>query len=118
MTYDYILIMPSYDLLMGRSEKVQQMTKLVVKSKTTRVELGSKVFVLDETKAEAALAGKRVINGRETMTFNLLPLKYQWAYEIYRKMKANHWEPEDIPMQRDIEQWRSDTVLTDIDRWI
>lgn len=110
--------MPSYDLLMGRSEKVQQMTKLVVKSKTTRVELGSKVFVLDETKAEAALAGKRVINGRETMTFNLLPLKYQWAYEIYRKMKANHWEPEDIPMQRDIEQWRSDTVLTDIDRWI
>ena len=110
--------MPSYDLLMGRSEKVQQMTKLVVKSKTTRVELGSKVFVLDETKAEAALAAKRVINGRETMTFNLLPLKYQWAYEIYRKMKANHWEPEDIPMQRDIEQWRSDTVLTDIDRWI
>jgi ribonucleoside-diphosphate reductase beta chain len=33
-------------------------------------------------------------------------------------MKANHWEPEDIPMQRDAEQWRSDSALSDIDRWI
>jgi ribonucleoside-diphosphate reductase beta chain len=33
-------------------------------------------------------------------------------------MKANHWEPEDIPMQKDIEQWRSDRALTDVDRWI
>lgn len=81
-------------------------------------EIGSKSFVLDEAKAEAALVAKRVINGRETMTFNLLPLKYHWAYDLYRKMKANHWEPEDIPMQKDIEQWRSDRALTDVDRWI
>ncbi|MFY7954255.1 MAG: ribonucleotide-diphosphate reductase subunit beta [Armatimonadaceae bacterium] len=85
---------------------------------TTRYTLGDKTFHLDETKAEEALAAKRVVNGRSTMTFNLLPLKYQWAYSIYRKMKANHWEPEDIPMQRDIEQWRSDTALNEIDRWI
>ena len=32
------------------------------------------------------------------MTFNLLPLRYGWAYELYRTMKANHWEPEDVPM--------------------
>ncbi|MFN3728859.1 MAG: ribonucleotide-diphosphate reductase subunit beta [Fimbriimonadaceae bacterium] len=80
--------------------------------------IGAKTFILDETKAEAALAAKRVINGRETMTFNLLPLRYQWAYHLYRTMKANHWEPEDVPMQKDIEQWRSDSALTDVDRWI
>jgi ribonucleoside-diphosphate reductase beta chain len=84
----------------------------------TTYTLGGKTFYLDQEKAEAALNAKRVINGRQTMTFNLLPLRYQWAYTLYRKMKANHWEPEDIPMQRDIEQWRSDTALTDIDRWI
>ncbi len=94
------------------------MTTIPTKSKTTRVELGTKVFELDEAKAVEALQAKRVINGRATMTFNLLPLKYQWAYEIYRNMKANHWEPEDIPMQRDIEQWRSESALTEIDRWI
>jgi ribonucleoside-diphosphate reductase beta chain len=33
-------------------------------------------------------------------------------------MKANHWEPEDVQMARDIEQWRSATALSDIDRWI
>jgi ribonucleoside-diphosphate reductase beta chain len=80
--------------------------------------LGSRTFVLDQSKAEAALAAKRVIGGRETMTFNLLPLRYGWAYELYRTMKANHWEPEDVQMAKDIEQWRSRTALSDIDRWI
>ena len=84
----------------------------------TTYTLGDKTFHLDHDKAEAALQAKRVINGRQTMTFNLLPLRYQWAYKLYRTMKANHWEPEDIPMQRDIEQWRSETALTEIDRWI
>ena len=80
--------------------------------------VGARTFVLDKTKAEAALAAKRVIGGRETMTFNLLPLRYVWAYELYRTMKANHWEPEDVPMQRDVQQWRSDSALSDVDRWI
>jgi ribonucleoside-diphosphate reductase beta chain len=80
--------------------------------------LGDRTFVLDQAKAEAALAAKRVVGGRETMTFNLLPLRYGWAYELYRTMKANHWEPEDVQMAKDIEQWRSAAALSDIDRWI
>jgi ribonucleoside-diphosphate reductase beta chain len=86
--------------------------------KTKSFTVGSKVFVLDETKAEAAFAAKKVINGRESMTFNLLPLKYSWAYDLYRKMKANHWEPEDIPMGKDIEQWRDKQLVNDVERWI
>ena len=80
--------------------------------------VGTKNFVLDQAKAEEAYAGKKVINGWETMTFNLLPLKYNWAYDLYRTMKSNHWEPEDIQMQKDIEQWQSDTLLSDVERWI
>ena len=80
--------------------------------------LGGRRFVLDRARAEAALAAKRVVGGRETMTFNLLPLRYGWAYELYRTMKANHWEPEDIQMARDIEQWRDSRALSEIDRWI
>lgn len=80
--------------------------------------IGPRTFVLDRAKAEEALAAKRVVGGRETMTFNLLPLRYGWAYELYRTMKANHWEPEDIPMQRDIAQWRDDSALSEVDRWI
>jgi ribonucleoside-diphosphate reductase beta chain len=79
--------------------------------------VGKKTFVLDRDKAEAAFNAKRVINGRDSMAFNLLPLKYQWAYDLYRKMKANHWEPEDIQMQTDIQQWQGRQV-TDNERWI
>lgn len=82
-------------------------------------ELGERQFVLDQDKAEEAYEAKRVINGRETMFFNILPLKYHWAYDLYRTMKSNHWEPEDIPMQKDCEQWRDESgAITDIDRWI
>ena len=79
--------------------------------------IGDRTFVLDQDKAEEAYAAKRIINGRKTEAFNLLPLKYQWAYELYRTMKANHWEPEDIQMQKDIEQWQGDE-LSDSERWI
>jgi ribonucleoside-diphosphate reductase beta chain len=79
--------------------------------------VGNKTFSLDRDKAEAAFNAKRVINGRDSMAFNLLPLKYQWAYDLYRTMKANHWEPEDIQMQTDIQQWRGDGI-SDNERWI
>lgn len=79
--------------------------------------IGNREFPLDQDKAEEAFAAKKVINGRQTMTFNLLPLKYQWAYDLYRVMKANHWEPEDIQMQKDVEQWRSNEVSQN-ERWI
>ncbi len=84
---------------------------------TTTVTLGNRTFLLDKTKAEEAFAAKKVINGRDTMFFNILPLKYQWAYDLYKTMKNNHWEPEDITMQKDVEQWRS-ADISDVERWI
>jgi len=86
-------------------------------AETTTVKLGNREFVLDKAKAEEAFASKRVINGKDSMFFNILPLKYQWAYDLYKTMKANHWEPEDIQMQKDVEQWRGSEV-TDQERWI
>ena len=86
---------------------------------TTTVTIGNKSFILDKRKAEEAFSAKKIINGKDTMFFNILPLKYQWAYDLYKTMKSNHWEPEDIPMQKDIEQWRDTTgAITEIDRWI
>jgi ribonucleoside-diphosphate reductase beta chain len=86
-------------------------------AKTVEYKIGDKKFILDKDKAEEAHANKRVINGRKSMTFDLLPLKYEWAYNLYKTMKNNHWEPEDVPMGKDIEQWRGDD-LSDVDRWI
>lgn len=80
--------------------------------------IGTREFTLDEEKAQRAFREKRVINGRQSVFFNLLPLKYPWAYDLYRTMKANHWEPEDIPMQKDVEQWQNCETLSDVERWI
>lgn len=86
-------------------------------STTTTVTLGARTFVLDKAKAELAYNSKKVINGKDTMFFNILPLKYTWAYDLYKTMKNNHWEPEDISMQKDVEQWRSNEI-SDVERWI
>ena len=45
-------------------------------AETVTYQIGPKSFILDRTKAEEAFAAKRVINGRQTMFFNILPLKY------------------------------------------
>ncbi|MFT4312859.1 MAG: ribonucleotide-diphosphate reductase subunit beta, partial [Candidatus Woesearchaeota archaeon] len=43
----------------------------------------------------------------------ILPMKYKWARQHYKDGVANNWTPEEIGMQKDVEQWKSDTVLTD-----
>ena len=60
-------------------------------------------FVLDQPKPEAFSAK----NHHQRYGVLQHPLKYQWAYVLYETMKNNHWEREDIPMQKDVELWRS-----------
>lgn len=72
---------------------------------TISITLGDRTFELDREKAEEAYAAKKVINGRNSMFFNILPLKYQWAYDLYKQMKNSHWEPAETALQVDLSQW-------------
>ncbi|MBT8043913.1 MAG: ribonucleotide-diphosphate reductase subunit beta [Verrucomicrobiae bacterium] len=72
---------------------------------TITITLGERTFNLDREKAEEAYAAKKVINGRNSMFFNILPLKYNWAYALYKEMKNSHWEPGETSLQTDIAQW-------------
>jgi ribonucleoside-diphosphate reductase beta chain len=58
---------------------------------------------------------KRLINCDEVDVNQLMPLKYQWAWEHYMNGCANHWMPSEVPMQKDIEIWRS-SKLTEAER--
>ena len=73
---------------------------------TTNVDTG-RVNVVD----------KRIING-QTDVNQLVPFKYKWAWEKYLTTCANHWMPQEINMQRDIELWKSPNGLTDDERLI
>jgi len=72
---------------------------------TITITLGDRTFKLDREKAEEAFAAKKVVNGRNSMFFNILPLKYQWAYDLYKEMKNAHWEPAETDLQVDRAQW-------------
>ena len=46
----------------------------------------------------------------------ILPMTYKWAREHYKDGVANNWTPEEISMQKDVEQWKSPDVLSDIEK--
>ncbi len=60
---------------------------------------------------------KRLINCHQVDVNQLMPLKYKWAWEHYVNGCANHWMPTEVPMNKDIEIWRSDK-LSDAERHV
>ncbi|MES2272620.1 MAG: ribonucleotide-diphosphate reductase subunit beta [Chlamydiota bacterium] len=59
------------------------------------------------------VAEKRLINCHAVDVNQLMPLKYKWAWEHYLNGCANHWMPNEVPMGKDIELWKSDLLSTD-----
>ncbi|MEM8961750.1 MAG: ribonucleotide-diphosphate reductase subunit beta [Acidobacteriota bacterium] len=57
-----------------------------------------------------------IINNSKTDPNKILPMRYMWAREHYKNGVANNWTPEEISMQKDVEQWKSDKVLSDTER--
>ena len=57
-----------------------------------------------------------IINNPKTDPNKILPMKYMWARQHYKDGVANNWTPEEVSMQKDVEQWKSDSVLSDLER--
>ena len=47
---------------------------------------------------------KQVVGGDDSL--NLIPIKYQYAYEFYQNGKKNFWIPQEIPVGEDIMSFR------------
>lgn len=61
--------------------------------------------------------GKRIIRGSSDVN-QIVPIKYEWAWQKYIDGCANHWMPTEVSMNTDIAQWKSDDILTADERWI
>ncbi len=61
-------------------------------------------------------ATRGIINNSKTDPNKILPMTYLWAREHYKNGVANNWTPEEIPMQLDVEHWKSPTFLTPTER--
>lgn len=53
---------------------------------------------------------KRLLNCSQIDVNQLMPLKYHWAWEHYLNGCNNHWMPTEVPMQKDIELWKSNNL--------
>lgn len=56
---------------------------------------------------------KRLINCAKVDVNQLMPIKYNWAWEHYLNGCANHWMPTEVPMTKDIEIWKSNKLSDD-----
>ncbi|MES2663822.1 MAG: ribonucleotide-diphosphate reductase subunit beta [Pseudomonadota bacterium] len=72
------------------------------------LEMGAKRVQVDD---------KRMINCRADLN-QLVPFKYDWAWQKYLDGCANHWMPQEINMSADISLWKSENGLTADERLI
>ena len=84
------------------------------------------IEVLDTKEGEEELEGlagrvqvddKAMINCRADLN-QLVPFKYDWAWQKYLDGSANHWMPQEVNMTADIALWKSNEGLTEDERTI
>ncbi len=79
--------------------------------------IGSQASAAPKIAQRVKLEDKRVINGSADVN-QLVPFKYKWAWEKYLSGCANHWMPQEINMQRDIQLWKDPAGLTEDERLV
>jgi ribonucleoside-diphosphate reductase beta chain len=72
---------------------------------------------LEESAQRVKVDDKRMINCRADLN-QLVPFKYDWAWQKYLDGCANHWMPQEVNMNADIALWKGKAGLTDDERLI
>jgi ribonucleoside-diphosphate reductase beta chain len=73
-----------------------------------KIEMGASRIQVDD---------KKIINCRADLN-QLVPFKYDWAWQKYLDGCANHWMPQEINMTADLALWRDPNGLTDDERTV
>ncbi|WP_097459381.1 ribonucleotide-diphosphate reductase subunit beta [Mangrovitalea sediminis] len=72
---------------------------------------------LDMNAGRVQVDDKRMINCRADLN-QLVPFKYDWAWQKYLDACANHWMPQEVNMAADVALWRSPDGLSEDERRI
>lgn len=68
-------------------------------------------------KSRVQVGQKQMINARADLN-QLVPFKYDWAWQKYLDGCANHWMPQEVNMNADIALWKSRDGLSEDERRI
>ena len=80
-------------------------------------QLGDGTMGGGESVERVTVGAKRMINARADLN-QLVPFKYDWAWQKYIDGCANHWMPQEVNMNADIALWKSEDGLTPDERMI
>ena len=72
---------------------------------------------LEGSSARVHVGDKQMINARADLN-QLVPFKYDWAWQKYLDGCANHWMPQEVNMNADIALWKSKDGLSEDERRI
>ena len=72
---------------------------------------------LESTATRVTVDDKAMINCRADLN-QLVPFKYDWAWQKYLDGCANHWMPQEVNMNADIALWKNPNGLTPDERLI
>ena len=89
--------------------------KAIVDLEELNIEVG--LEELEGSATRVAVDDKRMINCRADLN-QLVPFKYDWAWQKYLDGCANHWMPQEVNMTADIGLWKTPNGLTDDERLI
>jgi ribonucleoside-diphosphate reductase beta chain len=96
-----------------------EVTDLVAKAKESiaNMDVTPGLEELEMGAARVQVDDKRMINCRADLN-QLVPFKYDWAWQKYLDACANHWMPQEVNMSKDIALWKDPQGLTDDERLI
>ena len=87
------------------------------KASLDKLDIAEGLAELEGASARVAVDEKRMINCRADLN-QLVPFKYDWAWQKYLDGCANHWMPQEVNMNADIALWKTPDGLTDDERRI
>ena len=82
-----------------------------------QMDVAEGVAELEGTAGRVQVDDKRMINCRADLN-QLVPFKYDWAWQKYLDGCANHWMPQEINMNADLALWKKEGGLTEDERRI
>ena len=100
-------VSPAADIDVLRAAE-NALNELDVAAGLQELEMGAQRIQVDD---------KRMINCRADVN-QLVPFKYDWAWQKYIDGCANHWMPQEVNMTADVALWKSADGLTDDERRI
>ena len=81
------------------------------------LDISTGVEELEGSAVRVKVDDKRMINCRADLN-QLVPFKYDWAWQKYLDGCANHWMPQEVNMNADIALWKDSNGLTEDERLI